>query len=145
MGARLITFVITALLLTMFMHLFNFTSQDTMLTNATGISANWTESNLGTDIQAGLFWTFFFGGAGILVGIVISGISARLLGASNPENFIVLPALIGVFGLFIGSFTDIMTNSGLFENFIRIPITMIMILYSAAYIITMVEWFRGNT
>lgn len=143
--ARMMVFVMIAFTISIILHFTGLVpSNDTTLTT-TGFT-NIRESNSGIN-SFSAFYTSLFGGAGatgILIGLGV-GIIASLLTRGAVENFIVLPFITGTLGLFLGTFYSVIfLAGGISQDFLRIPITLLAGAFSIGYIITMVEFFRGN-
>lgn len=74
--------------------------------------------------------------AGIAIGFVLKG---------QIENFIILPFITGTLFTTAGAFTSIILKFNDFEPWIGSVVILLMGMFLAGYIITLVEFFRGNT
>ena len=111
----------------------------TSLLDYLGINAN------GLNIQSAGLYLAIFGGAGILIGLV-GGLVIGYLTKSSPENFIILPFVIGGATLFFTTFYGIVnyvtTNyPGTVWAYLT---TFISAILSVGFVISLIEFFRGT-
>ena len=143
--ARMMTFVVIAFVLSIILNITNLEPSNSSILTTTGFQ-DVKDSNFGIT-SFSQFYSVLFGGLG-LTGILIglgTGIVIGFLTRGTPENYIVLGFITGTLGLFIGSFYSAIILSGNYsQDFIRIPITIICGVFAIGYIMTMVEFFRGN-
>lgn len=95
-------------------------------------------------IQDSLLYLAIFGTAGILIGLG-AGIIVGIITRSNPENYVILPFIIGQAVLFFATFTGIIQYS--FNNFpgwIAYITLLIMAPLAIGFIIAAYEHFRGT-
>lgn len=83
------------------------------------------------------------GSAGILVGITL-GIIIGGLTRTTPENYIILPFITGVLGLFVDTFIKIINYAKDLEPWIFGIVLIIFAPLMVGYYLAMVEFFRGT-
>jgi len=145
MGRRIYFYVITAIMLTMILNLFSFETQsDNGVLSKVGLSG-FLNNNLDADFSAADFFVQAFGVSGILV-LASAGVGLVIAFAvgGQRENYIVLPFLTTVLAIFVGALWSTIGISSVYPDWIRIPVVMIMGPFTMGYILTMIEWFRGN-
>lgn len=142
---RVYFYIIAALILTMLINLVPFqTAADADALVQTGLAG--FESGSVGDWSVGDFFSKLFGEtAGILVVVgALGGIALSFFSKSPQENFIILPFIVATLTLFMGALWKVLLIAQGYPVWISIPIILIMGPFSVGYIITMVEFFRGN-
>lgn len=102
-----------------------------------GIST--TESNL----LNSLLYLSIFAGGGLLVGL-IAGISVGVITRSSPENFIILPFVIGGGLFFMTTFASAITYAFTLNLWIGAIVSLILSPLLIGFIIASIEFFRGT-
>ena len=113
----------------------------------TGASSLLDILGIGTNtftLTTSTFRNAILGSAGILIGIG-AGILIGTMTRSSPENFIILPFIIGTLGLFIQSFGSILVwIVGQDFGWIKSILILILAPLTVMYLFSLVEFFRGT-
>lgn len=144
--ARMMYYIITAIVLTMMLNLFSMDTQnDEGILDIVGL-AGFKEDNTNLDYGAADFFTRLFGSAAgiLIVAGALGGIALTFFSKSPQENFLILPFVTIVLVVFVGALWNTIIASSSYDNWIRIPIIVFMGPFTVGYILTMVEFFRGN-
>lgn len=96
----------------------------------------------GWNIQSSQFWTNLF--TVVLAVAVASAIAIGFITKSSSENFIVLPFITGSALLFIDVLVGILSGIGVYPLYIGAFLLVILGGLGVGFVITMMEWFRGN-
>jgi hypothetical protein len=80
-------------------------------------------------------------GASAIVGIGVGFLSQ---GSITPQDVAIQSFIIATLAVFVGSIASILTATSGFPNFVAIPMAIVMIPFTVGYIVTMLEYFRGN-
>lgn len=107
---------------------------------------------VGTDsfgVSTGNFMDFIFGRSGILFSVgALGGLFVGVLARTSPENYIILPFITGVLGVFVGGFYGVVQYLIANVNTGQFWIAQLMILILApltiGYVFSLVEFFRGT-
>ena len=102
-----------------------------------GISAT------GTGIKTAAMYLAVFGSVGILIGIV-GGVIIGAFTRSSPENYIILPFIIGGLTIFTSTFIGIINITATYDTWLRSIILLIIGPLTIGYVVAMVEFFRGT-
>lgn len=86
----------------------------------------------------------FDANVGLLLAGVLTGLAASLFGKRTAENFIILPFITGILFVFVGTFATAI-NLAKDNALIGAPVVVIMGAFGIGYILSLVEFFRGNT
>ncbi len=100
-------------------------------------------SSDGTGIKTAGLYLLIFGTTGILVGIV----GAILIGTftrTSPENYIILPFIVGGLTVFMSTFIGIINITATYSTWLRAIVLLIMAPLTVGYVVAMVEFFRGT-
>ena len=104
----------------------------------------------GTVSEIGLtnssFFNFLFGSVGILITIAAAtgAVIAGLLTRAKPENIIVLPLITTVLVIFLQSFIGIMIYANsLGQTWISAIMFLLLLPFTLAFILALVDYFRG--
>lgn len=139
--ARVFLYIMIMVTLTIMFQIFGFLVQpDIGITNNFGITYS-EEDGLGWGSQGSSFWSRI---STLLIAATATGIIIGFLTKAQTENYIVLGIMAAVFFAFVGTF-DTMLN--FFENqavWIQVSAALIIIPMAIGYMITMIEYFRGN-
>lgn len=143
--ARMYFYVLVAIVLTMMMNLLAIDIQgDGNVLDKVGLSGFMESGNV-LDFSAGVFFSNLFGTSGILIIVAAgAGIIISLFSRSQPENYVILPFITVVLATFVGTLWSVLLTGAAYDNWIRIPLIILMGPFTIGYILSMVEWFRGN-
>ena len=98
----------------------------------------------GASIKSSLLYLGIFGVGGILVGVV-GGIVIGYFTKSSPENFIILPFIVGGGVLFGATLTGIITYAyANYSSWVAHLILVIIAPLAVGFFIGLVEFFRGT-
>lgn len=100
-------------------------------------------SATGTGIKTAGLYLLIFGTTGILIGIV----GAILIGTftrTSPENYIILPFIVGGLTIFTSTFIGIINVTSTYSTWLRSIVLLIIGPLTIGYIVAMVEFFRGT-
>lgn len=92
------------------------------------------------------FNSLFSSTIGILTTIGLAGLTIGLLKTGQLENFVILGFIIGPLVALGGTFYSIYSlfNTGLYPLWIKVPVLGFFGAFIVGYVISMVEYFRGN-
>ena len=116
---------------------------------ASGLLAHIGITTTGLTIKTAALWVAIFGGTGILIGLG-TGIAIGYITKSSPENFIILPLIIGSGTFFLSTLIAISSAAwgrfpiGSSYVWISYITTVLMGLLSVGFAISCVEFFRGT-
>jgi len=114
------------------------------LANELGFST--LSANNGYDLEASPLWNFIFTNAGaILLVAAGAGIAIGFITKTASENYVILPFITTSMLLFADTIIAILKQSKDFDPWITGILLIIFLPLGAGFIVTMVEWFRGNT
>lgn len=97
-----------------------------------------------SSMKSATFYTGIFGAAGILLAIGV-GIAVGFLTKSKPENYIILPLIVGSLEFFVVALTSIIDYS--LTNFAGWVSSIIILIFAplvVGYVLSLVEFFRGT-
>ena len=113
----------------------------------TGASSLLDIFGIGTDtftFSTSNLWNAVLGSTGILIGIG-AGILIGTMTRSSPENFIILPFIVGTLGLFIQSFGSILVwIIGQDLGWVKSILILILAPFTVMYVFALIEFFRGT-
>lgn len=144
--ARVYLFITAMIMIPiMFMVFGNYSETNTGILNNFGISYD-SDTGLEWDgIQGSNFWNIMFGATGAFIVLVLSGsLVIGFLTKSNPENYVMLGVITGTLILYVTAFDGLIGFFANQEPWIQVSAMSMLILLSLGYIITMIEFFRGN-
>ena len=111
----------------------------TSLLNTIGVSVD-----TGLSVKSASLYLAIFGVGGILIGIT-AGIIIGAITRTPPENYIILPIIIGTGTLFLAPFVSIANYAiNNYDGWIAYPTLFLMTLLSIGFVWSMVEFFRGT-
>jgi len=133
-----------ALVMTMLLNVLAIdTSDNSGILQVVGLTG-FTEDNKQLDFSPSTFFRNIFGSTGILILAITSGIIIGLITRIQPENYIILPFIVGTLVLFVGALWNLIIVSNVYDNFIRIPLIMFAGPFTIGYIVSLIDWFRGR-
>ena len=100
-------------------------------------------STTGSNLLNSLLYLSIFAGGGLLVGL-ITGISVGVITRSSPENFIILPFVIGGGLFFMTTFASAITYAFTLNLWIGAIVSLILSPLLIGFIIASIEFFRGT-
>ncbi len=95
----------------------------------------------GLDLKTTGLWTIVFG---TILALSLGGIVIGFFARSQTENFIVLPFITGTAIIFIDVAAGILKQVQQYPPFLAGTILVVYLGLGIGFIVTMVEWFRGN-
>lgn len=149
---RVFNFVMFMTVLTLIMQFAGFGSIGTSLSDLIGFVPG-EQGTVRTGLNPGssTLWNLLFnestgvGPLGILILAAAAGIAIGFITKTASENYVILPFITTTMILFFDSSRDILTSLSKYPIWISGVIAVIYIPLTVGFIVTMVEWFRGNT
>ena len=136
----MITLVVMAIMMSALLILVGFSIDESKTTAGTFSISNLIFKNIGFDYENDFtddLTDILIAGAGI-------GIAIGFLTKTSSENYVILPFIVTILFVFVGTFFEVVLLSSGFDNFIRIPLGLLGLTFVVTYIMTTAEWFRGN-
>ena len=95
-------------------------------------------------VNFGNIYDYLFGNAGILILAVTAGIAIAYFTQTTAENYIILPFITAVLALYFNTLVSLITYGGNFPLPIKLIIILILAPFTFGYVLSLVEFFRGN-
>jgi hypothetical protein len=136
---RVVTFIIFLMLISIILELGGMGLLGSRIISELGISGDTV--NTGIDLSNTKFW---IGVIAILAGASVVGLGISFFTKSQGENYVVLPLIVGSMIVFTDVLVGMVKEVGSASPWIGAVILVFGVILGIVYLVTMVDWFRGN-